>query len=213
MPTRSIVGTRERKMARIRSASPLPALMSCEGGRTNIQLSLPQWHLLSYGSIQVYNIPADFMRLSCVWEKTKYISRWYCNVIKGWTKTRITVLNKGDTDSKHSYAVWTRPTAHCKSLIFRQSSLHRWLFRASRASRERSVPAGRSELSRRTWWRCPCGWLLPHPRQNLKHTSHGRWDDLIIPHKINNNNTTRTWEGSSNANGERRSAKRSRANS
>lgn len=28
MPTRSNVGTRERKMARIRSASPLPALIS-----------------------------------------------------------------------------------------------------------------------------------------------------------------------------------------
>lgn len=43
MPTRSTVGTRERKMARIRSASPLPVLISCE---RNIQVRPGQRSLL-----------------------------------------------------------------------------------------------------------------------------------------------------------------------
>lgn len=45
IPTRSTVGTRERKMARIRSASPLPALMSCKADRTGLD---PLQHINSH---------------------------------------------------------------------------------------------------------------------------------------------------------------------
>lgn len=63
MPTRSIVGTRERKMARIRSASPLPALISCKAIQIwNIQLIISfrsfQWSLLLY----IHNL--DNMKVS-----------------------------------------------------------------------------------------------------------------------------------------------------